>query len=231
MFTFKFKRISFYSGSYFEIRNIINKGGYLVAPAASALVNITKDKKYYTSLLKSDVAILDSGFFCILLRIFKKYKIIKLSGYLFLSRFIREYNNKDKLFLINPSIKEDKINNKYILDQNIKKFKSYVAPIYKKIDDKELIKKIKLYRPRYIIINLGGGIQEPLALYIKNQINFKSSILCTGAAIAFLTKQQAPINKIVDRIYLGWFVRLIWNPKKNYKRVFDSLKLINHFLK
>ena len=135
------------------------------------------------------------------------------------------------MFLINTSNKEDKINNKYILDQNIKKFKSYVAPIYKKIDDKELIKKIKLYRPRYIIINLGGGIQEPLALYIKNQINFKSSILCTGAAIAFLTKQQAPINKIVDRIYLGWFVRLLWNPKKNYKRVFDSLKLINHFLK
>jgi UDP-N-acetyl-D-mannosaminuronic acid transferase (WecB/TagA/CpsF family) len=231
MFTFKFKRISFYSGSYPEIKNLITKGGYLVAPAASALVNIGEDKQYYKSLLHSDVAILDSGFFCILLRIFKKYKIIKLSGYLFLARFIKEYNNKDKMFLINPSIKEDKINYKYLLNQNIKKVKSYVAPIYKKIDDKELVKKINSFKPKYIIINLGGGVQEPLALYIKNQVNFKTSILCTGAAIAFLTKQQAPINKIVDRVYLGWFVRLLWNPKKNYKRVFDSLKLIRYFLK
>ena len=41
-----------------------------MAPAASALAEINKNKLYYNSLRYADVAILDSGFFCILLKIF-----------------------------------------------------------------------------------------------------------------------------------------------------------------
>ena len=48
------------------------------------------------------------------------------------------------------------------------------------------------------MINLGGGIQEILAIYINKNTKFKLSIMCTGAAIAFLTGEQAPINKYVD---------------------------------
>ena len=59
-----------------EIYNEINKGGLLVAPAASALSKIKSDNNYYHSLKNSDVAILDSGFFCILLRIFKNIFIV-----------------------------------------------------------------------------------------------------------------------------------------------------------
>ena len=40
----------------------------------SYLNNISSNKPYYNSLLNSDIAILDSGFFCILLRLFKKYE-------------------------------------------------------------------------------------------------------------------------------------------------------------
>ena len=83
-----FKKIKFYSGQFIEIFNKINKGGLLVAPAASALSNIKQDSYYYNALKNADVAILDSGFFCILLRILKKKKIQKLSGYLFLKKFL-----------------------------------------------------------------------------------------------------------------------------------------------
>ena len=37
----------------------------------------------------------------------------------------------------------------------------------------------------YILINLGSGIQEPLGLYLNENLNFKPGIICTGAAIAF----------------------------------------------
>ena len=38
-------------------------GGYLVAPAASALAKIKKNKLYHNALINSKIAIFDSGFF------------------------------------------------------------------------------------------------------------------------------------------------------------------------
>ena len=76
---FSFKGIKFYSGTYKQIKSQFDKGGVLVAPAASALANIDIDKKYYASLKNSNIAILDSGFFCILLRLFKFQRVNKLS--------------------------------------------------------------------------------------------------------------------------------------------------------
>ena len=73
--------------------------------------------------------------------------------------------------------------------------------------------------------NIGGGKQEILGLYLKN-LTIKTTILCTGAAISFFTKDQAPINRVVDKFYLGWFVRLIFNPFVFSKRYLNSLKLI-----
>ena len=83
-----FKGIKFYNYNFAKLFSIINEGGYLVAPAASALTNISDDKTYLESLIQSDVAILDSGFFCVLLRIFKGKKVTKFSGYLFLKNFL-----------------------------------------------------------------------------------------------------------------------------------------------
>ena len=69
-----FKGIKFYNFEFERIMKKINRGGYLVAPAASALTNLDKNNLYHTSLKKSDIAIFDSGFFCILIRIFHGIK-------------------------------------------------------------------------------------------------------------------------------------------------------------
>ena len=74
--------------------------------------------------------------------------------------------------------------------------------------------------------NIGGGKQEILGLYLKSNLKIKTTILCTGAAISFFTKDQAPINSFIDKFYLGWFVRLIFNPLIFSKRYLYSLKLI-----
>ena len=93
-----FRGIKFYNYNFYKIFSKINKGGYLVAPAASAITNIDINKKYYDSLKKSDVAILDSGFFCLLLRLFKGKKVTKFSGYLFLKNFLNFNLIKKKIF-------------------------------------------------------------------------------------------------------------------------------------
>lgn len=230
MKNFSFKEIKFYSGNYNEIKTEFDKGGVLVAPAASALANIDSDKQYYTSLKKSKIAILDSGFFCILLRIFKFIKVKKLSGFLFLKIFLDEFNNREKILFIDPSKKSNMINIKFLKSKKIINFKSYIAPNYKKkFFDPRLIKLINTYRPKYIVINIGGGSQEPLAIYINKNIKFNTSIMCTGAAIAFMTGEQAPINKIIDKIYLGWLMRIVWNPKLYLGRILKSFKIIKFF--
>jgi N-acetylglucosaminyldiphosphoundecaprenol N-acetyl-beta-D-mannosaminyltransferase len=232
---FYFQNIRFFYNNYREIISIIDKnGGYLVAPAASALSEINRNKIYYNSLLKSNVAILDSGFFCILVRLFYKIKISKFSGYKFLKLLLNDKKiKKKKILLINPSKIDTKLNENLLKKFNFKNYKSYEAPNFnlkKNIKDEKLLKIIRKIKPNYILINIGGLKQEPLALYIKENINFKISIFCTGAAIAFLTKKQAPINDIIDKFYLGWAIRLLFNPLSTYKRFFKSFLLIKFFI-
>jgi len=230
----KFQSIKFFDYSFKYLFNkLLNCGGYLVAPAASSLCDIKFNKKYYYSLRNSDIAIFDSGFFCILLRIFKKIKVKKLSGYLFLKLLLEEKNIKNKkFFLINPSMKENIKNFNLLRSKGIINQKSCIAPIYNlsNYNDLRLINKINIYNPDILIINLGGGIQEPLADFIKQKSNKKKLIiLCTGAAISFLTKEQAPISTFYDKYYLGWMIRLIYKPKNFFPRIISSFKLIKFF--
>ena len=227
---FSFKEIKFYSGNYDQIKKEFDKGGVLVAPAASALANIDTDKQYYTSLKNSKIAILDSGFFCILLRVFKFKKVKKLSGFLFLKNFLDNFRNQQKILFIDPSKKSNILNIKFLKSKKIINFKTYIAPNYnKKFFDLKLLNLINNYKPKYIVINIGGGSQEPLAIYINKNIKYNVSIMCTGAALAFMTGEQAPINKFIDKIYLGWLTRIIWNPKLYLGRILKSFKIIKFF--
>ena len=75
------------------------------------------------------------------------------------------------------------------------------------------------------VVVIGGGKQEILGNYIKKNINFNTKIICTGAAISFFTKVQAPMNSFHDKLYLGWLIRIIYNPKIFLPRYLKSIKL------
>ena len=226
-----FKNIKFYNCSFRQILYKIKFGGYLVAPAASSLSKICSNKQYYNSLKNSTVAIFDSGFFCILLYLFKGLKVKKFSGYLFLKKFINiELKNK-KILSIDPSKKESFLNKKYYQKKKIKSY-SYIAPFYRKnFYDVKLFKLIKQINVDYIIINIAGEKQEVLAYEINKKLKKrKLKIICTGAAIGFFTGAQAKINDLVDHLYLGWFIRFLYNPRIFYKRIKNSLRLFKLFI-
>ena len=230
----RFHSIKFFDFSFkYIIKRLLKFGGYVVAPAASSLCDIKFNNKYYFSLRRADIAIFDSGFFCILLRIFKNLKVKKLSGYLFLKLLLDHiYVKNYKFFLIDPSLKENKKNFTLLRKKGILKQKSYISPIYNlsNYKDTKLINIIDHFNPDFVIINLGGGIQEPLAHFIKQNSKKKNLIvLCTGAAISFLTKEQAPISVFYDKYYLGWMIRLIHNPRSYFPRVIKSFKLFKFF--
>ena len=225
-----FKKIKFNNLKSKNFEKYIKKSGVFVFPAGPALASIEKSKRYYQSILKADFVFFDSGFFVILLKVFKNVNVSKFSGYKFLNLFF-DYlrkNKKKSIFCIDPNLKFSKSNRNLFKNLGLKKIYSHIAPKYKieNIQDVKLLKKLKKVKPDYIVTNIGGGVQEILAIYLKKNLKHKTTILCTGAAISFFTKDQAPINSLIDQLFLGWFVRLIFNPFIFFKRYFLSLKLI-----
>ena len=225
-----FKQIKFININHQEFKRLIIKKGLFVFPAGPALATIKKSNEYYKSLKKADFVFFDSGFFVLLLRVFKNINVQKFSGFKFLGMFFvyLKKNKKKRIFCIDPNINFSKSNYKYIKNLGIKNLYNYHAPRYnlKNLSDLKLLKNIKKFKPDYIIVNIGGGAQEVLGRYIKKNLKLKTSILCTGAAISFFTKDQAPINNLIDKYYLGWLIRLIFNPIFFFKRYIIGLRLI-----
>jgi len=92
-----------------KLFNPLNFKGLLTFPAAPALVNIFKDKKYYLSLKNSNYVFFDSGYLCLILRIFKNIHANKFSGLLFLRRLLQNLKNSNfKILLIDPNEESSK---------------------------------------------------------------------------------------------------------------------------
>ena len=225
-----FRRIKFDNIYPKNFNKYIVKKGLFVFPAGPALATIDQSKKYHESLIKADIVFFDSGFFVLLLKFLKNLSVIKFSGYRFLNLFFNylKNNKKKSIFCIDPNSKFSKSNKNLLKSLGVKKVHNYLAPNYKSksLLDKKLLQKIKKVRPDFVLMNIGGGKQEILGLYLKQNLKIKTTILCTGAAISFFTKDQAPITGLIDRLYLGWFVRFIFNPLIFSKRYFYSLRLI-----
>ena len=97
-----FHKISFFQLNYNQIKIKIEKGGLLVIPSGPGLATIDSDQNYFNALKNSDIALFDSGYFCLLLRTVKFISVKKFSG-----KFIRCFLNdksmqKKKFCLLNP---------------------------------------------------------------------------------------------------------------------------------
>jgi UDP-N-acetyl-D-mannosaminuronic acid transferase (WecB/TagA/CpsF family) len=230
--------INFFNGNVKNVFETLNKnGGLLTVPAAPALATIQNDPEYYNALLKSDVVIPDSGYMVLIWNTFFKKKITKISGLEFINYFIKAIPNQTtkNLFLINPSEIDSEINKEFFNDLGLQidEEASYSAPYYKNnVVDNTLIDLIEKNKPNWIIINLGGGTQEKLGLFIKNKLSYSPAIICTGAALAFKTGRQVNIPVIIDKLYLGWLFRCFSNPKlfiPRYLKGFSLIKIILQF--
>ena len=224
-----FNKIKFINVDDKKFKSIINQDGLFVFPSGPGLASIKSESNYLKSLRNSDYVFFDSGFFVLLLRFLKNIHVEKFSCYKFLNLFFKylKLNKNKSIFCIDPNINYSNSNKKYLKKLGIKKIYNYVAPFYntKNLIDKSLILKINKTNPDFIMTNIGGGVQEILGSYLKKKLKKKTTIICTGGAISFFTKDQAPINRFIDQIYLGWFVRLLFNPTIFWKRYFYALKL------
>jgi UDP-N-acetyl-D-mannosaminuronic acid transferase (WecB/TagA/CpsF family) len=103
----------------------------------------------------------------------------------------------------------------------------YLAPYYTEfpIEDKTLLDTIREQRPDYIILTIAGGKQEVLGHWLRDQLDYAPTIVCIGAAIAFLSGQQTNIPPWADRIYIGGLLRILADPKTFIPRYWKARKL------
>ena len=225
-----FKNIIFNNLDQKNFNKIILKKGLYTFPSGPGIASIDTSTEYYNSLKKADLVFFDSGFFILLLKILKNINVKKFSGYKFLRLFFIYLKSNDKkiIFSIDPNKKFSRANKLYLKNLGLKKSYHYLAPNFdsNNVLDKKLLKKIIKAKPDFIMINIGGGIQEILGLFLKQNLKSKVTIICTGGAISFFTGDQAPINDLIDKLFLGWIVRLVFNPFVFFKRYLIALKLI-----
>src|SRR5437870_7054065 len=84
--------IRFFDGDVDGAVEFISKqGGFLVVPAAPALVKLRSDDEIYRrALIKADMAIPDSGLMVLLWKIIRRESLTRISGLTYLKRLIRE---------------------------------------------------------------------------------------------------------------------------------------------
>jgi len=225
--------IDFFNGQVNEVVDILKSGGLLVVPSGPGLASIPNDITYYKSLRTADLVIADSGYMALLWNTTHSVKVKRISGLEFLNVFLSdmEIQKESNLFLVNPRKEEAHTNLEYLNNNGFKLSDedSYIAPIYNKnkIEDEALLMQLEEKKPKYIIINLGGGVQEILGAYLKKNLSYKPAIICTGAAIAFLTGEQAHIPYWADKLFLGWLIRCIEKPKQFIPRYVNAFKLMS----
>lgn len=227
--------IKFSYGSETEILDkFLKEKGYLVGPAAPALVDAEKDTHFKHCLVNSNIAILDSGLLVILNNLFRKNKINRFSGLKYLRKAfeVLEPSEFEKSLWILPNESDVEATRLFLKSKKNVDLKYYVAPQYPKhgpIEDPNLLKLVSDLSPKHIFIGLGGGTQERLGYLINKNFKNEICIHCIGAAISFLNGTQIFIPNIIDRLYLGWFCRCLSNPTLYTPRYLKSVKLLGLF--
>ena len=222
--------LHFFNGTVDEaVESMSNNGGLLVVPAAPALIKICDDGGYRRAVIAADMAIADSGAMVLLWRIFTGRRVERISGLKFLKRLVARLRSRpdERVLWIVPSEAAHEKTIGWLRSVNLTGTADfYVAPRYAaEVRDDELIAKIDHHSPRHVVVGIGGGVQEKLGLFLKENLRARPAIHCIGAALAFLTGDQPPIPMWADRFYLGWFLRLLRQPRIFGPRYLSAFKL------
>ncbi len=223
--------IPFFDGSArAAVERLCRSGGYVVAPAAPALVKVQHDLQYRRALLEADLAIADSGFMVLLFRILHGLKVTRISGLIYLKALLHGPHLRESggAFWVLPSKIANRKASQWLSGQNFQIWAAnfYVAPRYgTEVADARLIALLDAQRPAHVVVAIGGGTQEKLGLFLRENLSYRPAIHCIGAALGFLTGDQRPIPMWADRFYLGWLLRLLRQPRVFGPRYLSVLKL------
>jgi len=256
--------VRFHNGDMPGLLERTAAGGLVVVPSAPVLVGLAADPAQREALEGSDLAVTDSGFMVLLWGVFQGERLTRLSGLRYVRALLEwpEFRQPGATFWIMPTAEEGAANRAWLATQGIPVAEAdcYVAPKYAArgaLSDEALLKVIGERRPRFVMINLGGGVQERLGWFLKQELQKAGcdgqsargrgqrdealvrlalgarplaagslpALICTGAAIAFLSGRQVNIPVWADRLFLGWLFRILSAPTKFFPRYWQAMRL------
>jgi exopolysaccharide biosynthesis WecB/TagA/CpsF family protein len=223
--------IRFFNGEVDEaVALMFQRGGFLVAPSGTCFARLREDETYRRAVLAADLAIADSGLMVAMWRLLQRETIQRISGLKYLKHLLEKLKDAGSggVFWVVP---HERARQK-LFDWSrreafsINRENCYVAPRYgSEVEDRNLLALIELRRPAHIIIAIGSGAQEKLGHYLRENLSYRPAIHCTGAALGFITGDQSSIPDWADRFYLGWFFRLLAQPRTFIPRLSLALEL------
>jgi N-acetylglucosaminyldiphosphoundecaprenol N-acetyl-beta-D-mannosaminyltransferase len=223
--------LNFFIGSADQaIARILSTGGLVVVPAGPALITLPTSITYRQALLAADLIITDSAFMVLLWNLTHLHWVSKLSGLKYLRALLHQpdFRTPNATCWVMPSVQSCERNRAWLSEQGITLADEnlYVAPIYSgTAQDPNLLAILERTRPRHILLGLGGGVQEPLGHYLKQNLSYAPCIHGVGAAIGFLSGDQVHIPVWVDALGLGWLWRTLSNPKRFFPRYWAARHL------
>ena len=231
----KYCGIKFWNRSTEELISELNqKGGLVVVPSAPALCSGSTDEAYLYAHRRADYAIVDSSYLSFLMACALRRNVSRISGLRLLQGIFSEADpmgmRARRILWVAPN-EEEKLRILAFLAENgfsqdLQFF--YTAPHYKTeqdFSDQVLLDLASKVRPEFIVLGIGGGKQEKLGYFLRHELGKGVPILCTGAALAFLTGGQVHIPTWADRAGLGWLVRTMSNPRSYGTRYLHAAAL------
>jgi len=215
-----------------EALEVASRGGLILAPSAPGLCDLERDPDYREALRHSDLNLADSGLAILLMALRGLGRPRRLSGLGFLTEWIHsEILRNQSSFWVMPSPQSAQTNLAWLQAQGVRVTwqDCHIAPLYPKqgpVEDHDLLRKIMEKRPSHIFLCTGSGSQEKLGHWLMNHLDYRPCISGIGAAIAFLSGDQAPVPRWADRLCLGWFLRILSDPSRFLPRYLAALRLI-----
>jgi N-acetylglucosaminyldiphosphoundecaprenol N-acetyl-beta-D-mannosaminyltransferase len=223
--------IRFFNGTAPEaVDQALQACGLIVAPSGTCFTRLTEDPVYRAAMTQADLVLPDSGFMVLLWRLLRGGRITRISGLSYLQELLRrpELKKNGAVLWILP---HEEALEKTMFWLRAHEFATapehfYVAPIYgAHVEDTVLVERINTDQPPHVVIALSGGVQEKLGFYLRDNAGYWPAIHCIGAALGFITGYQIAIPAWADRLYLGWFLRLLSNPRRFLPRALSAFAL------
>jgi UDP-N-acetyl-D-mannosaminuronic acid transferase (WecB/TagA/CpsF family) len=225
--------LDFFEGTAAEaVDRALDRAGLIVAPSGTCFTRLQQDPIYRDAMTKADQVLPDSGFMVLLWRLLRGDPIRRISGLAYLNELFKRPNLRsgEATIWVLPNQEAQETTMSWLRDHGFPTAPEnfYVAPIYgSPVEDSVLLEKIRSQQPRHVIIALSGGIQEKLGSYLHHSAGYSLAIHCIGGALGFIAGYQTAISPWADRFYLGWFMRLIADPRVFLPRLWEARSLPN----
>lgn len=223
--------IRFFEGTVAEAANqALQNRGLVVAPSGTCFRRLTEDPVYRTAMTQADLVLPDSGFMVLLWRLLGGRRITRISGLAYLQELLRrsQLQENGAVLWILPDEDASEKTLRWLHNHGFATAPDdcQIAPIYgSRVEDPSLLQRIESRRPRHVIIALSGGVQEKLGFYLRENAGYRPGIHCIGAALGFIIGYQVAIPAWADRLYLGWLLRLLSNPRRFLPRALSAFAL------